>query len=105
MVMKGVPDWTASSTSTPGASILAMTPDEAARWVGKDGALIVGSAAPALAALVREAGGDAEAQLPDLEPHARSLATLAPTLAPVVPVHPLYLRPPDVRIPADAALA
>jgi tRNA threonylcarbamoyladenosine biosynthesis protein TsaB len=82
-----------------------MTPEEAARWAGSDGALIVGSAAPALAALVREAGGDAEAQLPDLEPHARSLAALAPALAPVAPVSPLYLRPPDVRMPADAPLA
>jgi hypothetical protein len=54
---------------------------------------------------VREAGGDAEAQLLDLEPHARSLAALAPTLAPVAPVSPLYLRPPDVRTPADATLA
>jgi tRNA threonylcarbamoyladenosine biosynthesis protein TsaB len=84
---------------------LAMTPGEAARWVGSHRTLIVGSAAPALAALVREAGGDAEAQLPDLEPHARSLAALAPALAPVAPVRPLYLRPPDVRVPADPSLA
>jgi tRNA threonylcarbamoyladenosine biosynthesis protein TsaB len=95
--------FTAGARATSEA--LAMTPDEAARWVGPEGALIVGSAAPALAGLVREAGGDAEAQLEDLEPHARSLAALAPMLAPVAPVRPLYLRPPDVRIPADATPA
>jgi tRNA threonylcarbamoyladenosine biosynthesis protein TsaB len=94
--------FTAGACATSEA--LAMTPDDAVRWIGKSRALIVGSAASALAALVREAGGGAEAQLPDLQPHARSLAALAGRLAPVAAVSPLYLRPPDVRIPSDAPL-
>jgi tRNA threonylcarbamoyladenosine biosynthesis protein TsaB len=79
-----------------------LTPQEAAQWVGRDAAIMVGSAAAGLAALVEEAGGTAGHGLPDLQPHARSLASLAPGLTPGAPVKPLYLRAPDVK-PQDAA--
>jgi tRNA threonylcarbamoyladenosine biosynthesis protein TsaB len=81
------------------------TAQEAAAWIGREPVLIVGSAAPALAALVNDAGGDAEHCLADLQPHARNLAVLAPGLTPVSPVKPLYLRPPDVRPQEGASLA
>jgi hypothetical protein len=54
---------------------------------------------------VNEAGGSAGRRLPDLQPHARNLALLAAGLAPVAPLKPLYLRPPDVRAQDAAALA
>jgi tRNA threonylcarbamoyladenosine biosynthesis protein TsaB len=79
--------------------------EEAARWIGGTPALIVGSGAPGLAALVQQAGGDAENHLADLQPHAQSLAALASGLAPIAPVTPLYLRPPDVRVQDGAPLA
>jgi tRNA threonylcarbamoyladenosine biosynthesis protein TsaB len=84
-----------------------LTPQAAAQRVcassGCADAIIVGPAAAALAALVREAGGAAEHRFPDLQPHARSLAALASGLAPMAPVRPLYLRAPDTR-PQDAAV-
>lgn len=76
---------------------LLLSPQEAADRIGREATLIVGSAGPALAALACEAGGDAQHRLPDLQPHARSLAVMAPWLAPISPVRPLYLRPPDAR--------
>jgi tRNA threonylcarbamoyladenosine biosynthesis protein TsaB len=84
---------------------LLLAPEEAVRWIGRDRACIVGSAAPGLSALVRAAGGDAEPSMPDLQPHARSLAALAPGLTPVAPVKPLYLRAPDLRPQEAATLA
>jgi tRNA threonylcarbamoyladenosine biosynthesis protein TsaB len=93
----------------PGAAeegpALLLTPQEAARWVGQDAAIMVGSAAAGLAALVEEAGGTAGHGLPDLQPHARSLAALASGLAPGLPVRPLYLRAPDVKPQAAAMFA
>jgi tRNA threonylcarbamoyladenosine biosynthesis protein TsaB len=91
----------AVATSEPGL----LTLEEAVRWIGGEDALIVGSAAPALAGLVNEAGGSAGRRLPELQPHARNLALLAAGLAPVAPLKPLYLRPPDVRAQDAAALA
>lgn len=81
---------------------LLLTSEEAARSIGQQGVVVVGTGALAVAALVKEAGGDAEPRFPDLQPHARNLALLAPGLMPVSPVRPLYLRPPDAR-PQDAA--
>jgi tRNA threonylcarbamoyl adenosine modification protein YeaZ len=67
--------------------------------------LLVGSGAEALCAAVRAAGGEAEAVLCGLEPHARSLALMATALAPAGPVRPLYLRPPDARAQGEKGLA
>jgi len=76
---------------------LLLTAQEAARSVGRRGAVVVGTGAQAVAGLAKEAGGNAEARFPDLQPHAGKLARLAPRLAPIAPVRPLYLRPPDAR--------
>jgi tRNA threonylcarbamoyladenosine biosynthesis protein TsaB len=88
----------ASKASEP----IELAPEAAARWLGRERTLVVGSAAPALAALAAQAGVDAEARLPGLQPDARNLALLACRLEPVASVRPLYLRAPDVR-PQDAA--
>ena len=77
------------------------TPGQAARVIGRQPVLIVGSGA---AAVVAAAEGYAEARLPDLQPHARSLAIMAPELAPVGRVTPIYLRQPDAKPQADKAL-
>jgi tRNA threonylcarbamoyladenosine biosynthesis protein TsaB len=84
---------------------LLLTAQETARSVGRRGAVvIVGTGARAVAGLANEAGGCAEARFPDLQPHAGNLAHLAPRLAPITPVRPLYLRSPDARAQV-AALA
>jgi tRNA threonylcarbamoyladenosine biosynthesis protein TsaB len=80
---------------------LSLAPEEVARRIGRRRVLVVGSAAGAVAAAVAAAGGDAEAALPHLQPHARWLALCADELAPVSPVLPLYLRAPDAK-PQDA---
>jgi tRNA threonylcarbamoyladenosine biosynthesis protein TsaB len=84
---------------------LLLTPEEAARGIGRQGALIVGSGASAVAAAVRERGGEAQAYLPGLQPHARTLAEIASGLAPIAPVKPLYLRAPDAKPPSGSPLA
>ena len=66
---------------------------------------VVGSGAAAVADAILAAGGKAEARLPDLQPHARSLALMAADLAPISPVRPLYLRPPDVKPQVDKSLS
>jgi tRNA threonylcarbamoyladenosine biosynthesis protein TsaB len=80
------------ATRAEGAQLLAI--DDAAEMIGERPTLIVGSAA---AAVATRAGRNAEARLPDLQPHARSLAILAPDLAPLERVTPLYFRQPDVK--------
>jgi tRNA threonylcarbamoyladenosine biosynthesis protein TsaB len=77
---------------------------DAARRIGGRPAIVVGSGAAAVAAAVRGAGGEAEAALTELQPHAGSLALMAPDLAPAKPLTPLYLRPPDVRPQEDKSL-
>ncbi len=84
---------------------LLLTPEEAARGIGRQGALIVGSGASAVAAAVRERGGEAQACLPGLQPHARTLAEIASGLAPIAPVKPLYLRAPDAKPSSGSPLA
>jgi tRNA threonylcarbamoyl adenosine modification protein YeaZ len=81
---------------------LLLTSEEACRSIGRQGAIVVGTGAVAVAELAKQAGRDAEPRFPDLQPHARSLALLAPGLVPVSPVKPLYLRQADAR-PQDAA--
>jgi tRNA threonylcarbamoyladenosine biosynthesis protein TsaB len=72
-----------------------LTAEEAAR-IGER-AIVVGSGAAAVAAAVRSRGGEAEACLPNLQPHAHALAEIAAGLEPIAPVKPLYLRLPDVK--------
>lgn len=62
--------------------------------------VVVGSAATAVATTAARA--DVTVQLPDLQPHARQLAIMAPALAPLDRVTPLYLRAADAK--ASAAL-
>ncbi len=76
-----------------------VTPEQAARAIGRGPVLVAGSGAAAVAAL---SGPQAEACLPDLQPHARMLAMAAPNLTPLDQVAPLYLRQPDAK-PALAA--
>ena len=78
-----------------------MTPQEAADTLARRTVLAVGSGAAAVAAA---AGDHVHARLPDLQPHARSLAMLAPVLLPVEQILPLYLRPPDAKPQADKTL-
>lgn len=91
----------AADTSELSAAVL-LSPDEAARAIGAGGALVVGSAARAVAALVED--GQVQAAMPDLQPHARVLAMLAPNLAPVSPLEPIYLRAPDAKPQGDKSL-
>ena len=78
-----------------------LTPEQAAALVGSEPALVAGSGAGTVAIL---AGPCAEAGLPDLQPHARSLAMIAPALQPLEPVAPLYLREPDAKPAASPSL-
>ena len=80
-----------------------LTPDEAAEQLPTGPLLMVGSGAAAL----QKASGrtDAEALLPDLQPHARQLALLAPVLTPLLRVTPNYIRAADAKPSAAPALA
>jgi tRNA threonylcarbamoyladenosine biosynthesis protein TsaB len=90
-----VQSFTAGAIAT--GAPLVLTTEAAARNVGPHGTIVVGTGALVVADLARKAGGDAEPRFPDLQPHARNLAVMAVGLAPVAPVRPLYLRPPDAR--------
>jgi tRNA threonylcarbamoyladenosine biosynthesis protein TsaB len=80
---------------------LLLTAEETALRIGRERAVVVGSGASAVAAAVHGRGGEAEALLPGLQPHARTLAEMASGLAPIAPVKPLYLRPPDAKPPCE----
>jgi tRNA threonylcarbamoyladenosine biosynthesis protein TsaB len=82
-----------------GAQLL--TPEQAALAIASATVLVAGSGAGAVAAV---AGPQAEACLPDLQPHARMLAIVAPALPPLAPVAPLYLREPDAKPSADTSV-
>jgi tRNA threonylcarbamoyladenosine biosynthesis protein TsaB len=84
---------------------LLLAPDAVAALVGVEPVTVVGSVAAAVAAAIVAAGGNAEARLPDLQPHARSLAQLSAALTPVGPLRPLYLRAPDVKPQSDKSLS
>lgn len=76
--------------------------EEAARLLEGRETLAVGSGAELLRDAARARGTTSlAAALPKLEPHARSLATLAPALQPLDPVRPLYLRAPDAKPGVD----
>lgn len=80
--------------------------DDAAALLPPDLTLVVGSAGPELAAAARASQREVEALLPDLEPSAVALAELGLNARETVPIlHPLYLRPPDAKPQAAAALA
>jgi len=81
-----------------------LTASAAAQLIGRQPAIIVGSGAVLVGQALEACGGEAETMLPDLLPSARALALLAPELTPTHPVRPLYLRPPDVKPPADPVL-
>jgi tRNA threonylcarbamoyladenosine biosynthesis protein TsaB len=81
-----------------------LTPVDAATLVGRREAVAVGSGATAVAKLVADAGGQAEACLTDLQPRARAVAALAVDVVPAGPVRPLYLRRPDAKLQADKSL-
>jgi tRNA threonylcarbamoyladenosine biosynthesis protein TsaB len=80
---------------------LLLTAEETALRIGRERAVVVGSGASAVAAAVHGRGGEAEALLPGLQPHARTLAEMASGLAPIAPVKPLYRRPPDAKPPCE----
>lgn len=71
-----------------------LTVEAAARAIGPRAAVLVGSAA---LAVVAAGAGNAEARLPDLQPHACMLAMSAPDLAALRPLMPVYLRQPDAK--------
>jgi tRNA threonylcarbamoyladenosine biosynthesis protein TsaB len=97
-----VQSFMADTTATGKPRLL--TTEEAARSIGRHGAILVGTGALVIADLARKAGGEAEPRFPEVLPHARNLALMAPRLAPVSPLRPLYLRPPDARL-QEGALA
>ena len=79
-----------------------LTATDAARVLAspkmRDPLLAVGSGGEAVAEAMRAAGNDCRADLPDLQPHAGSVAELATNLQPLERVAPLYLRQPDVTV-------
>jgi tRNA threonylcarbamoyladenosine biosynthesis protein TsaB len=81
-----------------------VSPAAAAQHIGRAPAILVGSGAVLVEQALIACGGEAESTLLDLVPSARALAELASELAPMRPVRPLYLKPPDVKPPADPAL-
>ena len=81
-----------------------LAPQEVASLVGMRPVIVVGPAAQTVADAIVAGGGQAQARLPDLAPHARSLALLAEGLIPPTSLRPLYLRPPDVKPQADKSL-
>lgn len=71
-------------------------------------ATVVGSGAAVVVDALRVAQSDAgsvQALMPDLEPDARDLVGIAPSLAPLGEIRPLYIRPPDAKPPANPSLA
>jgi len=76
----------------------------AALLIGRAPTIIIGSGAMLVGQALTACGGEAETRLLDLLPSARALAVLASELAPTHPLRPLYLKPPDVKPPADPAL-
>ncbi len=85
---------------------LLVSADDAAALLPPDLTLAVGSAGAELAAAARASQCEVEALLPDLEPCAVALAELGSEALDRMPtLHPLYLRPPDAKPQAAAALA
>lgn len=82
-----------------------ITPDVAAERFSGRAAIVVGSgAALVLAAAERAGRATVAARLPTLEPDVRFIPDHAIVVRDVPP-RPLYLRPPDAKVPTDMALA
>jgi len=94
-------DGRTGDAATPAAL---MTPREATALCAGDDVLCVGSAGAALANALQETGRRAEPMLADLQPDARMLARLAPSLEVRQPLLPLYLRAPDAKPQIGKAL-
>lgn len=82
-----------------------MPPEEAVGLcVGDEDVVCIGSAGTALAGALQGAGRPAEAMLADLQPDARMLVAIAPSLEVAKPLLPLYLRAPDAKPQIDKSL-
>jgi tRNA threonylcarbamoyladenosine biosynthesis protein TsaB len=76
---------------------------EAAALGADDTLLLVGSGAEKVTAEALRLGRSAQSRLPALQPDAADLAAMACAQEPAAePVRPLYLREPDVTLPAAA---
>lgn len=84
-------------SADPTTNAAVMPPSAAAELCGTTPLLCVGSGGQAVMKAALDAGRDAEARLPQLQPDARTLARLAPKLPERKPLVPLYLRPPDAK--------
>lgn len=77
----------------------------AAGLAGNPDICIAGSGARAIAQAAAEAGHRVEVVAEQLEPRAADLAAMAPMLAPLETVSPIYVRPPDAKPQAGNQLA
>jgi tRNA A37 threonylcarbamoyladenosine modification protein TsaB len=77
----------------------ALTPDQAAGLIpGKGHVVLAGGGAGLVSGAATSLGLEFETVLPDLQPSAATLASMALTRnACEGPLHPLYLRPPDAK--------
>jgi tRNA threonylcarbamoyladenosine biosynthesis protein TsaB len=82
-----------------------LAPAAAADLCGDRPLRAAGSGARAVAEAAAGRGRQIELVSEHLEPHAGDLAALAPRLAPLRDVSPLYIRPPDAKPQADKRLA
>jgi tRNA threonylcarbamoyl adenosine modification protein YeaZ len=96
--------YTAAGDKLDGPVLIAA--GDAVARLPEDVAVIVGSGAEALADAALQRGRKLQAKLPELEPGAVALATLAQDAGETLPaLRPLYLRPPDAKPQASAAVA
>jgi tRNA threonylcarbamoyl adenosine modification protein YeaZ len=96
--------YTAAGDKLDGPVLIAA--GDAVALLPEDVAVSVGSGAEALAAAALQRGRKLQAKLPELEPGAVALATLARDAGETLPaLRPLYLRPPDAKPQASAAVA
>jgi len=77
----------------------ALTPDQAAAHLAETETLVLAGGGAQLVAQAAAANGrKIQTALPDLQPDAAKLASMALTRSPVEgPIHPLYLRAPDAK--------
>jgi tRNA A37 threonylcarbamoyladenosine modification protein TsaB len=77
----------------------ALTPDQAAGLIpGKGHVVLAGGGAGLVSGAATSTGLEFDTVLPDLQPRASTLASMAlKRTACEGPLHPLYLRPPDAK--------